>query len=68
MIKAGDTFNIGEICPESGVYKIKSSSCKPNTECCISKEQLTIPLVKGKRFPPCKGCHGTVVWEFVKKA
>lgn len=67
MVKAGDTFNIGEICPESGVYRIKKSSCQA-AECVISKEQLTIPLVKGKTFPPCKDCQGAIVWEFVKKA
>lgn len=68
MVKAGDTFNIGEICPESGVYKVKQSECKASDGCVISKDQLTIPLVKGKRFPPCKDCHGPIVWEFIKKA
>jgi hypothetical protein len=59
-IKRGDTFEIGEICPESGVYRIKNHDC--------SEEQREIPLVKGKKFPPCKNCKGHVVWEFVRHA
>ncbi|MFC1842233.1 hypothetical protein ACFLYU_01090 [Candidatus Dependentiae bacterium] len=69
MVKKGDTFNIGEICPESGIYRITDCSCMIEKKCEISEEQLTIPLVKGKRFPPCKGCaDSSIKWEFVKKA
>ena len=67
MVKKGDTFKIGEICPESGVYRLKNCVC---SDCaCLSEEQRTIPLVKGKRFPPCKNCKGSdIVWEFVMQA
>ena len=65
MVKKGDTFKIGEVCPESGIYRLKCVGGK----CDTSKEQHTIPLVKGKKFPPCKSCEGgSVSWEFVKKA
>ena len=68
MVKKGDTFNIGEICPESGVYKLKCS-CMVGCKCDISEEQYTIPLVKGKKFPPCRNCNDKKTkWEFVKKA
>lgn len=64
-VKRGDTFRIGQICPESGVYRIKGEEdCK-----CVSEEQREIPLVKGKRFPPCKNCtRDTIVWEYVRRA
>ncbi len=62
MTNRKDTFKIGEVCPTSGVYRIKSH------DKCISKEQKEIPLVKGKRFPPCRDCHFEVVWEYVRSA
>lgn len=67
MVKKGDTFRIGEICPESGVYRLKDCGC---AGCgCKSAEQQTIPLVKGKRFPPCRNCKDEdVVWEFERRA
>jgi len=76
MVKPGDTFNIGEIRQESGIYRIKGCECTADDKACpsekkceISEEQLTIPLAKGNKFPPCKNCTGSkVVWEFVKKA
>jgi hypothetical protein len=69
MVKKGDTFKIGEICQESGVYRLKDCSCMIRGKCDISKEQYTIPLVKGKKFPPCRNCSGSSIkWEFVKKA
>ena len=69
MVKQGDTFKIGEICPESGVYRIKNCACMVGGKCDVSEEQYTIPLVKGKKFPPCRNCQGSsFVWEFVRKA
>ena len=67
MLKRGDTFNIGEVCLESGVYRLKDTGCKRNCGC-KSEDQREIPLVKGKRFPPCRNCKGQVIWEFVRKA
>lgn len=69
MIKKGDTFKIGEICPESGVYRLKNCSCMVRGKCDISKQQYTIPLVKGKTFPPCRNCQGCdLEWEFIREA
>ena len=69
MVKVGDTFKIGEICPESGIYRLKDCSCMIGGKCDVSLEQYTIPLVKGKKFPPCRNCSGSSIkWEFVKKA
>ncbi len=66
MVKIGDTFRIGEICQESGIYRLKNCACK---DCaCRSEEQLTIPLAKNEKFPPCRNCTGDVVWEFIQKA
>lgn len=61
-------FNIGEICPESGVYRISTAACGIDNKGCASKDQLEIPLVKGKRFPPCRNCKGEVTWHMVRKA
>ncbi len=64
-----NTFNIGEICPESGVYKIVNCECLINGGCDISVEQYTIPLAKGNKFPPCRSCAGkSLKWELVQKA
>ena len=66
MIKRGDIFHVGQVCIESGVYRLKET-CKNN--CPIeSEEQREIPLTKGKKFPPCKTCKGDVSWEFVRRA
>ena len=68
MVKKGDTFKIGEVCQESGIYRLVSV-CDISGKCEISDEQKTIPLAKGEKFPPCKSCSsGNVKWEFVKKA
>ncbi len=62
MLKRGDTFHIGQVAPESGIFRIKGCKCE-------SEEQREIPLAKGHTFPPCKGCkHPHVVWEFVRHA
>jgi len=69
VAKKKDTFKIGEICPESGIYKLKDCACMVGGKCDISTDQYTIPLVKGKKFPPCRNCKGSSIkWEFVKKA
>jgi len=69
MVKKGDTFKIGEICPESGIYKLTDYACMMKGKCDVSLEQYTIPLTKGKKFPPCRNCSGSSIkWEFVKKA
>lgn len=61
MLKRGDVFHSGQVCPESGVYRLKNC---PH----VSKEQAEIPLVKDHRFPPCKNCNCKVEWEFVRQA
>lgn len=63
MVKRGDTFHIGQVCPESGVYRIKNCS-----DDCTSEEQREIPLAKGHTFPPCRSCTCKVIWEFVRHA
>jgi hypothetical protein len=67
MINRGDTFHVGEVCPESGVYRLKKGTCKQDCKS-ASEEQREIPLTKGEKFPPCKNCIGTVLWEFVRHA
>ncbi len=64
MEKRGSTHHIGEICPESGIYRLKGQTCAS----CGSEEQREIPLTKGHTFPPCRSCHKSVVWEFVRRA
>jgi len=67
MVKRGDTFKIGQVCEESGVYRLKN--CAQNANCSNkSEEQREIPLAKGEKFPPCRTCDGDIVWEFVRKA
>ena len=69
MVKTTDTFNIGQICPESGIYKLTHCACMLDASCDISQKQYTIPLVKGKKFPPCRNCGSSKIkWEFVRKA
>jgi len=68
MVKPGDTFKIGEVCPESGIYRLKNCTCMAENKCSISQLQYTIPLAKGNKFPPCKKCGGGIVWEFIKEA
>lgn len=60
-LKRGDTFHIGAVCPESGVYRLKNCNC-------TSEEQREIPLAKGHTFPPCKSCKHKVSWEFVRQS
>lgn len=66
MVKIGDTFKIGEVCQESGVYKLTNCTGK---ECkLLSKAQHTIPLAKGNIFPPCRTCNGKILWKLIQKA
>ncbi len=66
MVKKGDTFAIGEVCQESGVYKLTNCVGK---ECkLLSEQQQTIPLAKGNKFPPCRTCNGKILWEFLEQA
>jgi hypothetical protein len=63
MANIGDTFHTGETCIESGVYRYVNCngfSCSPG--------QYEIPLSKGERFPPCKGCKTAVTWKLVRYA
>lgn len=61
-LKRGQVFHTGEICVESGVYRLKN--CKK----CQTLEQHEIPLSKDKTFPPCRNCATGAVWEFVRRA
>ncbi len=61
MPHRGDTYHIGELCPESGVYRLKDDQC-------VSEQQREIPLAKGHKFPPCRSCDKKVVWEYVRRA
>ena len=61
MVKKGDRFNIEQVCPESGVYRLVQDEGR-------SEDQKEIPLTKGEKFPPCRNCTGKVTWEFVRKA
>lgn len=61
-------FKIGEICPESGVYRISPTACGLDNKGCVSENQKEIPLAKGHRFPPCRDCEGEVTWHMVRKA
>lgn len=54
-------FKIGEVCPESGIYRLKNYQD-------VSEEQAEIPLTKGEKFPPCKNCKDEVIWVLVRKA
>ncbi len=31
--RRGDTFKVGEICPESGVYRLKDKNCTVKESC-----------------------------------
>jgi hypothetical protein len=53
--------HIGEICPESGIYRLTHFEC-------VSKKQAEIPMTKGHRFPPCRNCPVEVEWVLVRKA
>lgn len=70
MLHKGDTFNIGQVCPESGIYRLTQCTCKEKGGCEVSEEQYTIPLTKGEKFPPCRSCGngGDIKWEFVRRA
>jgi hypothetical protein len=54
MADVGTKAKTGEVCPESGVWKVVGS---PST---------TAPIAKGNRMPPYNG--KAVTWELIKKA
>ena len=67
MAEIGDSFNIGEVCPESGLYHLKEHACgQGNAQ--RSGDQKKIPLTKGEKFPPCRNCEGEIRWELIRKA
>ncbi|MFH1461533.1 MAG: YjzC family protein [bacterium] len=67
MANIGEKFNIGKICPESGMYKLIEHGCgSGNAQ--RSENQKAIPLTKGEKFPPCKNCKGEISWELIEKA
>lgn len=53
--------HIGEICPESGIYRLTNHDD-------VSDQQAEIPLAKGNKFPPCRNCKSEVEWVLVRKA
>jgi hypothetical protein len=69
MANIKNKFKIGEICPESGLYKLEEHGCgSGNAQ--KSKDQKIIPLTKGEKFPPCKNCSDQIRWilfEVAKK-
>ena len=54
-------FSPGEICPESGVYRLVHNTS-------VSNEQSEVPLTKGERFPPCRNCSEPIFWELAYSA
>lgn len=54
MAPVGTTARTGEICPESGVWKVLGT---PST---------TAPIAKGNRMPPYRG--KAVTWQLIQKA
>ncbi len=65
MANIGDKFKIGEICTESGIYKLEEHSVgSGNAQ--RSEAQKEIPLSKGEKFPPCRDCKEEVLWVLIK--
>lgn len=54
MAGVGTRARTGEICPESGVWKV------------IGTPTTTAPIAKGNRMPPYK--DQAVTWELIQKA
>lgn len=50
----GRTARTGELCPESGVWKV------------VGKPTTTAPIAKGNRMPPYDG--NDVTWELIELA
>ncbi|MCH7693834.1 MAG: hypothetical protein IID50_10365 [Proteobacteria bacterium] len=50
----GTTAKTGEICPESGVWKV------------VGNPTTTAPIAKGNRMPPYKG--KAVTWKLIQYA
>jgi hypothetical protein len=55
------SYKPGEICPESGLYRLKGQKH-------VSDKQALIPLTKGEKFPPCRTHEGPIEWELERKA
>ena len=53
-VPIGTTRKTGQVCPESGVWKVMGS---PST---------TAPIAKGNRFPPYKS--KAVTWKLIQYA
>ena len=65
MANIGDKFRIGEICPESGIYKLEEHGVgSGNAQ--IPENQKEIPLSKGEKFPPCRDCKEEVFWILIR--
>lgn len=54
MAEIGATARTGEICPESGVWKV------------VGSPSMTAPLAKGNRMPPYN--DAAVTWQLIQKA
>lgn len=55
MAAIGTRVQTGHVCPESGVWKVDSST-----------ETTTAPIAKGNVMPPYKG--KSVMWILIQKA
>lgn len=53
----GTVFKPGQICPQSGIYRVVHDS--------QHREKHDVTCVNGKRFPPCNHCGDNV--RFVLK-
>lgn len=53
-IPLGTTRRTGEICPESGIWKV------------VGPDSTTGPFAKGNRFPPYK--NNGVTWKLIQYA
>jgi hypothetical protein len=52
-------FRTGERAPMSGVYRLIGHDE-------VERGERLIPLSKGDRFPPCRGCHEKAEWKLEK--
>jgi hypothetical protein len=53
-VPIGTTARTGQICPESGVWKV------------VTAPSTTAPIAKGNTMPPYNG--GAVSWRLIQKA
>ena len=61
-VRIGATFQTGQVCTESGVYRFTRHV--DGTYCSPSPAEARIPLAKGNTFPPHRHANGGkgVVW------